>query len=217
MKPETLNANVEGSAALLELTKAQFTAAALKQPPLFCQKPETLNANVERSAALLELTKAQFTALALKQPQLFYQKPETLNAKKPYIMKIATALGETKDFAALIENNPSALTNSKDYLDARYPCQTRDQYPCQTRDQARHFRVTPETPVRESHSADNRALHRANREHRTGKAGGRGRESATMTGKNQRFHKSLNPGNHADLSGAANSSGLPEDFEKQVI
>jgi hypothetical protein len=59
-KPETLN--VEASAALLGLTKAQFIVIALKRPELFCRKPETLNASIEASADLLGVTKAQFTA-----------------------------------------------------------------------------------------------------------------------------------------------------------
>jgi hypothetical protein len=37
-RPETLNANVEGSAGLLGLTKAQFIGVAVKQPQLFCQE-----------------------------------------------------------------------------------------------------------------------------------------------------------------------------------
>ena len=92
-KPKTLNDNSERSAALLGLTKAQFTAAALKQPQLFCQKPETINDKVERSAALLGLTKTQFTAVALKQPPLFYQKPETLHDR---VGRSAALLGLTK-------------------------------------------------------------------------------------------------------------------------
>jgi ABC-type uncharacterized transport system YnjBCD ATPase subunit len=63
-KPETLNGNVEASAALLDLTKRAFVAVALKQPQLFCQKPETLSGNVEASAALLGLSKQAFVGVA---------------------------------------------------------------------------------------------------------------------------------------------------------
>jgi hypothetical protein len=119
-KPETINANVEGSAALLGLTKAQFTVAALEHLPLLYRKPETVNAHVEGSAALLGLTKAQFTAAALKCPSLFGRKPESLKAKKPYILKIAKELSEAKDFAALVQYTPTALTRAKTSLHARY-------------------------------------------------------------------------------------------------
>lgn len=61
-RPETLNANVEGSADLLGLTKAQFSDAALKQPSLFGYKPETLNANGEGSAALLGLMRSSLAS-----------------------------------------------------------------------------------------------------------------------------------------------------------
>ena len=113
-KPETLNDNVERSAALLGLTKQQFAAAALKQPPLFCQKPETLNGNVEQSAALLGLTKQQFAAAALKQPQLFCQKPETLNGN---VERSAALLGLTKQqFAAAALKQPSLFCQKPETL-----------------------------------------------------------------------------------------------------
>jgi SLT domain-containing protein len=119
-KPETLNGNVEASAALLGLSKTQFIAAALKQPSLFYQKPETLNGNVEASAALLGLSKTQFIAAALKQPPLLYQKPETLNSKKPYLLQIYEALGNKSDFASELQKLPAALCYSKQHLHARF-------------------------------------------------------------------------------------------------
>src|SRR5208337_315806 len=70
-KPETLNANIEASAALFGVSKAHFTTAALGAPQIFHGKPETLSANIEASAALFGLTKANFTKAALKEPQLF--------------------------------------------------------------------------------------------------------------------------------------------------
>jgi hypothetical protein len=117
-KPETLNANIERSAALLGIAKRDYTAAALKQPQLFCQKPETINANVERSAAKLDIVKESFAAIALKQPSLFYQKPETLGSKKPYIVKIAKALGADQIVAELLQNAPQALLCGKAHLAA---------------------------------------------------------------------------------------------------
>ena len=120
LKPETLDDNVERSAALLGLTRVQFVGAALKHPPLFYLKPETLNANVERSATLLGLTRTQFVGAALKQPQLFYLKPETLNGKKPYIMRIAEAVSDPREFSHLALLSPVALGRSRKYLHARY-------------------------------------------------------------------------------------------------
>ena len=119
-KPETLNDNVERSAALLGLTRTQFLGAALKQPQLFSRKPEKLNENVERSATLLGLTRTQFVGAALKQPQLFYLKPETLNGKKPYIMRIAEAVSDPREFSHLALLSPVALGRSRKYLHARY-------------------------------------------------------------------------------------------------
>jgi hypothetical protein len=117
-KPETLNANIERSATLLEIAKQDYAAAALKQPQLFCQKPRTINANVEQSAAKLGIGKESFAAIALKQPSLFYQKPETLSSKKPYILKIANALGADQILAELLQNAPQALLCGKAHLTA---------------------------------------------------------------------------------------------------
>jgi hypothetical protein len=115
-KPETLNANVERSAVLLGIAKRDFVAAAMKQPQLFCQKPETIDANVEQSASKLGFAKQDFAAIALKQPSLFYQKPEALSARKPYILKIAKALGADHMLLELLQNAPQALLCSKAHL-----------------------------------------------------------------------------------------------------
>lgn len=51
--PETLSANVAGTAARLGILPAQFVAAALKRPSLFGQRPETIAGNVTGSAERL--------------------------------------------------------------------------------------------------------------------------------------------------------------------
>ncbi len=119
-KPETLSGNVEHSAALLAMTKHQFVTAVLKQPSLLSQKPETLKDNVERSASLLGLTTDQFIAIALRKPSLFCRKPESLGDRKLYILKISESLGESRDFASVIQSYPVALTCGRNPLHARY-------------------------------------------------------------------------------------------------
>jgi hypothetical protein len=107
------------SAALLGLTKAQFTTAALKRPPLFCLKPKTLKANVEASAALLGVTRAQFIVAALKMPPLFYQKPQTLNANAA---RSAALLGLTKaQFTTAALKMPSLFSTKPETLNAKKP------------------------------------------------------------------------------------------------
>lgn len=79
-KPETLIANVEGSASLLGISKGAFIKAALLKPSLFTQQPATIAATVKRSAELLGVTETIFIEAALREPTLFYMNGDRLLA-----------------------------------------------------------------------------------------------------------------------------------------
>ncbi len=107
---------IETTAKLIGVTKAKMVAAALKQPPLFCQSPTTLNANIESTAKLVGVTKAKMVSTALKRSQLFCQSPETLNAN---IEGTATLVGVTKaKMVAAALKKPSLFCQSPETLNA---------------------------------------------------------------------------------------------------
>ena len=119
MMPGTLNDNIERSAAIFNLTKSQFLAAAFKQPALFYRNPEALSSVVERNAAQFNIRKDQFIVAALRQPQLFYQKPETLSAN---VRESAVLLGLTEtQFIAAALKQPSLFYQKPTTLSSKKP------------------------------------------------------------------------------------------------
>lgn len=63
------------------LARADYVAAALKNPALFCMKPETVAANIEGVIDRFAedgLTRADYLKAALKQPSLFTMRSETV-------------------------------------------------------------------------------------------------------------------------------------------
>jgi hypothetical protein len=118
-QPQTLDANVSCSAALLGMSKSQFIAVALKRPQLFIQNPQTLDSNTARSAALLDLRRRQFVAAALKQPSLLYQRPENLDANAS---RSAEFLEITKQqFIAAALKLPQLFYQNPDTVKAKIP------------------------------------------------------------------------------------------------
>ena len=70
--------NINKTAKLLKIEPQNYIQAAIKRPPLFCQKPETIAENINETAKLLKIEPQNYILAALKQPHLFYQKPETI-------------------------------------------------------------------------------------------------------------------------------------------
>lgn len=117
LKPDTIAANVEKAAALLNISQDAYAKAALKMPTLFYQSPDTVAWRVRKLSTLLAVEPQRIVRAAERSPALLLAAPLTVADR---LVELQDVLSLSRD--ACIElglANPSTLLTSPASLKKR--------------------------------------------------------------------------------------------------
>ncbi len=112
--PKELVANINETAALLEVSGKEYAELVLKNPTLLGKPAKTINRCISDIAKVLEINKKSAVKLGMKSSSLFFRDPNSIKANVDDLVKFLDV--EKKEIVKAACLHPSLITNSPKYI-----------------------------------------------------------------------------------------------------